>query len=258
MVQVNASYQDAAAMILSARHLVVFTGAGISTSSGIPDFRSSNQGLWNKENPMEVASLSVFMQHPGRFYDWYQPLLQAATKALPNPAHVVIAELEKMGILKSIITQNIDGLHQDAGSQNVIELHGTMRAYDCLHCGMNAQDPSIITEQVLAGEYPRCAACHAVLKPAIILFEESLPTAAWEAALSEMISADVLLVAGSSLEVVPASTLPWTAVHRGCNLIMINLSATEIDDAAKVLIQEDVAKVLPEILGLIQSSRRIP
>ncbi len=257
MQPARATYQDAAAMILNARHPVVFTGAGMSTPSGIPDFRSTDQGLWTRDDPMEVASLSVFERDPGRFFNWYRPLLKAATGAQPNPAHAAIASLEELGCIKAVVTQNIDGLHQAAGSLKVIELHGSMRAYTCLHCGKQTETPDQISERVLGGEIPHCDECGTVLKPTITLFEEALPHSAWEDAQFEMDNADVLLVAGTSLEVMPASSLPWSALRHGAVMIMINFSPTGIDSQANLIFRENVAKVLPGILEAVKKLQKL-
>src|SRR5574338_9721 len=173
-----ANLQKAAGLLRRAKHAVAFTGAGISTHSGIPDFRSAGSGLWERFDPMEVASLDVFRTRPERFYDWLRPLLQNIWSAQPNPAHQALARLEEVGILKALITQNIDDLHQRAGSRQIYEVHGSLRTMTCPRC--QQVYPSRHFQPMLAGAdgsggLPRCPNCAVVMKPDITLFGEMLP-----------------------------------------------------------------------------------
>lgn len=245
--------ETAARLITHARYLAAFTGAGISTPSGIPDFRSTGKGLWERDDPMQVASATAFYYHPQRFYNWLRPLLSDSYQALPNPAHLALAGLEKKGILKAIITQNIDGLHQRAGSTNVIELHGSLQRFYCSACKVPSLDIDNIAATILAAEIPTCSNCGGIIRPDITLFEEALPATAWQQAESEIKAADLLLVAGSSLEVYPASSLPHEAHRHGCSIIVLNYTSTSIDKHAKVVLHMDVATGLPEILDCINS-----
>ncbi len=245
-------YSQASNLISNSRHLVIFTGAGISTPSGIPDFRSQETGMWQKNDPMEVASATAFYHHPEKFYNWLRPLLQASENARPNPAHIALAELENMKLVQTVITQNIDGLHQKAGSKHVIELHGSMRTYYCPGCRKRDADASKTIDEILRGAIPRCLHCGAILKPDIILYEELLPEQAWLDAERETQLADVMLIAGSSLEVVPASTLPYIAHNHGCRLIIVNLSPTHLDQDAEVTLPVDVAEGIPKILDFVK------
>lgn len=247
----NGPYRTAANILKKSHHTVVFTGAGISTPSGIPDFRSPDTGLWQKSDPMLVASATAFKYHPDRFYGWLQPLLLASSLAQPNPAHHAIAALENAGIVKSVITQNIDSLHQTAGSKNVIELHGTMNSFHCSGCGRPSNDSQAVTDEIIAGLIPYCNSCGSILKPDIILYEEALPMQAWDAASYEADLADVMIVAGSSLEVSPASSIPYQAYQHGCHIIITNLSPTYMDSLADVVIAEDVANSIPKLFELI-------
>lgn len=254
----TAALDQAAALLREARHAVAFTGAGISTPSGIPDFRSQGSGLWERHNPMEVASLEVFQRRPERFYDWLRPLLQGIWSSQPNPAHLALAQLESDGILKAVITQNIDDLHQRAGSKNIFEVHGSLRTMTCARCRITypseqfkadlagtSQDPGA---QVHASRMPHCPTCESVLKPDITLFGEMLPAGTWQQAEAHCLQADVILVAGSSLEVWPAASLPELAVEHGAHLIINNLSPTHLDLQADVLLPGDVADILPELV----------
>ena len=245
------SLQQAADLILGAQYFVAFTGAGISTPSGIPDFRSAGSGLWTQSNPMEVASLTAFRNHPEKFFNWLRPLAQQIGSARPNPAHLALAKLEQAGRLKALITQNIDGLHQRAGSQAVIEVHGSMSTLACPRCQATySADPyyqPFVTDNVL----PRCANCQALLKPDITLFEEMLPVQAWENAMEHSQAADCYMVIGSSLEVSPANGLPRLAYQNGAKIIINTLSTTYLDRKAQVVIRADVARTLPLIVELV-------
>ncbi len=251
----------------------------MSTPSGIPDFRSHGTGLWERDDPMEVASLAVFRSRPERFYGWLRPLLRGAWAAEPNPAHLALARMEAAGILKAVITQNIDDLHRRAGSKNVYEVHGSLRTVTCPRC--HETYPSEPFRAVLesAGEapvgeapvgdapvgetppgapglpdpdhIPRCPRCRQVLKPDITLFGEMLPAATWQGAEEQCFLADVILVAGSSLEVWPAASLPELAVENGARLIINNLTPTHLDRHADVLLPANVAEVLPQIARLV-------
>ena len=234
-------------LLRRSRHAVALTGAGISTPSGIPDFRSPEVGLWEQSDPMASASIQVFRRDPQAFYDWLRPLAEVSLQADPNPAHRALARLEQAGVLKTVVTQNIDGLHQRAGSENVVELHGDMREAACTSCGRTYRADQFIDDLLEAGEVPRCPECGGVLKPNIVLFGEQLPTGAIELAFEQANQADVLLVAGSSLEVTPASMIPRTAYESGADVIVVNLTPTYIDRVAEVVIRADVAEALPRI-----------
>jgi NAD-dependent deacetylase len=197
---------------------------------------------------MQVASATAFRHHPQRFYDWLRPLLLTSQQAIPNPAHKALAEMENSGILNSVITQNIDGLHQRAGSKSVIELHGSMQRFYCPVCNENSVNPDDAIATILAESIPKCKQCGSIIRPDITLFEETLPVDSWQQAEREISNADVLLVAGSSLEVIPASSLPYEAYRNGCRIIIVNLSSTYLDLHADVVIHADVAAGIPQIV----------
>jgi NAD-dependent deacetylase len=242
------SLEQARKIIRQARHLVAFTGAGISTPSGIPDFRSKGSGMWERYDPIETASLTTFRTNPQRFWDWKRPLMLRMWDAQPNPAHQALAQAEQEGILKAVVTQNIDALHQRAGSKNVFELHGTIDTIHCPRCrtGWKSIEFRPILEQ--EGAMPRCPTDQAVLKPDVVLFEEALPQVAWREAERHSRLADVMLVVGSSLGVYPAAYLPEFALQGGARLILVNLSPTHLDSEATVCLPFDVATTLPAIL----------
>ena len=234
-------------LIRNSRYTVVLTGAGISTPSGIPDFRSTEGGLWNTTNPMEVASLSAFRVRPETFFSWFRPFSKVIVEAAPNPAHVALAKLEEAGHVKAIITQNIDGLHQRAGSKFVLEVHGTMNTLTCGGCHTQYPTNEFIKAFVEDGVIPLCPSCGGVLKPDAILFEEQLPVQTWQAVEKSVGECDLMIVVGSSLEVVPVARLPFDAVNRGAHLIIINNTPTYIDARADVVLHQDVVDALPSI-----------
>lgn len=240
--------RQAAQLIQAAQSVVAFTGAGISTPSGIPDFRSKISGLWEKHDPMEVASIYGFRQNPNAFFDWVRPLAQATLDAQPNPAHHALYQLERMGKLDSIITQNIDMLHSHAGNTTVYELHGHLREATCVHCFTRYDGEPLIRDVLETGDVPHCPKCRAVIKPNVILFGEQLPYQQVKYAKDAARSCDVMIIVGSSLEVYPASELPLLASRRQAKLIVVNYELTDIDSIADVVIREDIATVLPAIV----------
>ena len=252
MVDPTAKMQDqletAAELIRESAYCVALTGAGISTPSGNPDFRTPGSGIWTKYNPMEVASLSAFRYHPTRFYSWLRPFVSCLFQAEPNPAHTALAQLEKNQKLKSVITQNIDGLHQKAGSKHVIEVHGTFKTLTCLGCYQQIQATDQFLADFLAGdENPSCPNCGKLLKPDIILYEEQLPAQQWKAARQEVMTCDLLIILGSSLTVTPTCDLPYTAIARGARMIILNRMGTHLDEQADISIQGDLETLLPMI-----------
>lgn len=244
----------AAELLAKARHAVVLTGAGLSTPSGIPDFRSEGTGLWARDEPLEVASLMTFRTAPEQFFRWFHPLASQIFSALPNPGHLSLAELERKGHIQAVITQNIDMLHQKAGSRRVIEMHGTLRTLSCTQCYRQQGYEDYLPAFIESGTIPHCPACNAILKPDVILFGEQLPQKAWFEAQREARSCDLMVVIGSSLEVLPVAGLPMQAIDRGAHLIIINNSDTYLNVRADVVLREDVAAVLPAISERVQNA----
>jgi NAD-dependent deacetylase len=238
---------QAASLIKKADYAIALTGAGISTPSGIPDFRSSDNGLWTKYDPMQVASLSAFRFNPEKFFDWFRPLTQLILDAEPNPAHYSLADLESIGLLKSVITQNIDGLHQKAGTEEILEIHGTMKTLTCVGCYTRFPAHEYIKPYLNQGEMPRCNGCGSVLKPDAILFGEQLPQHIWAKAKNEVAQSDLMIVVGSSLEVVPVAKLPYEIISNGGKLIIINNQETYLDSKATLVFHQDAAVILPLI-----------
>lgn len=235
----------AASLIKSAQRATALTGAGISTPSGIPDFRSSGSGLWTRYDPISVASLTAFRTHPDRFYDWVYPFAETIMQAEPNPAHVALARLEAAHHLVGIVTQNIDDLHGRAGSKVVYEIHGHFREATCGSCYQRFSSEGLLEAFIQSGEIPRCLECGGVLKPNIVLFGEQLPYEIMEPAQRLIDESDLIIVAGSSLEVTPAAVMPISALNNGAKLIIINHEITYLNTRADVVFQADVADVLP-------------
>lgn len=244
----TAAESRASQLIKEAQSAVALSGAGISTPSGIPDFRTAGSGLWTRFNPLEVASLSAFRYHPRRFYEWLRPLASHMLSAQPNPAHQALAELESSGYIQAVITQNIDTLHQRAGSQNVLEVHGTFESLTCSTCFSQLKTgEEVLKNFIEGGEIPRCPQCGEILKPDVVLFGEQLPAKIWQQARNISRGCDVMLVLGSSLTVFPVSDLPESALQYGAKLIIINQMETHLDQAAEVVIHGDLEEILPKI-----------
>ncbi|MBI3742226.1 MAG: NAD-dependent deacylase [Chloroflexi bacterium] len=241
----------AADLIINATRVVALTGAGISTPSGIPDFRSPGSGLWEKADPFVVASLEGFLRNPNAFYDWIKPLIQITRSAQPNAAHIALAELEARGKLRAVITQNIDNLHQRAGSRRVLEVHGNARTATCVQCYTQADGDAMLEKFLVDEKIPVCEVCGGTMKPNVILFGEMLPARVMEQVEAETKLCDVMIVAGSSLEVAPVCDLPRAAKKCGGQIIIVNHSPTYADKHAAVVIHQDVAMVLPKIVERI-------
>lgn len=248
----DSKIQQAANLICHASHPVALTGAGVSTPSGIPDFRSPGSGLWERDDPMSVASIWGFIEHPQGFFDWVRPLAKLVLAAQPNPAHQALADLEAMGKLKAIVTQNIDNLHQMAGSKRVLEVHGHMREATCIRCYHIEPSQVLLSKFLTDGEIPTCSVCGGVMKPNLVLFGEMLPVSVMYEAEQEAKACDVMIIAGSSLQVAPAADLPLVAKKNGAQLIIINHTPTPADAQAAIVLRQDVAIALPKIAGLVR------
>lgn len=245
--ELNQAFKQAVMLVKGTHQGVTLTGAGISTPSGIPDFRSKESGLWKRYDPKEVVSLSTFRYKPEVFFNWLRPLVHDIIEAKPNPAHIALAQLENSGYVNTIITQNVDGLHQRAGSQQVLEVHGTLRTLTCIRCYKNYNAVNFFEPFIEQGIIPHCPECKGILKPDAILYEEQLPVKTWIKAVTVCKKCDLMIIAGSSLEVLPVAGLPIRALENGASLVMINKSPTYLDIRADVILRGDVAQILPEI-----------
>ncbi len=234
-------------LIADAKKVCALTGAGISVDSGIPDFRSEG-GLWTRFDPLEYATYESFLKNPAKFWEMGHYLAGVLLDAEPNQAHQALADFEKHGTMIGIITQNIDNLHQRAGSSKVIELHGNyLRAY-CMKCGKEFVGEEL-HRRVAEGETPpMCRDCGGVIKSEAILFGEPLPEDAMEEAVRISKDADLMIVAGTSLEIYPAAFLPQLAKNAGAKIVLINLHGTNRDDVADVVLRGRAEEILPIIL----------
>jgi NAD-dependent deacetylase len=218
---------------------VVLTGAGVSTESGIPDFRSSD-GIWAQYDPMEYATIHAFRRDPAKVWDFYAQRLDVLRAAEPNAAHLALARLEADGWIEALVTQNVDRLHERAGSRDVVEVHGSLRTSSCLECGHVEGFERVV--RLLPT--PRCERCGAVLKPDVVMFGELLPPAAIDRAFELAREAALLLVAGSSLEVHPVAALPEETLAAGGKLAIVNRGATPYDERASLTIEDSAGEVL--------------
>jgi NAD-dependent deacetylase len=245
-IQTDPAILEAAVLLSQARAAVAFTGAGVSAESGIPVYRGEG-GLWTKFDPYKVAHIDTFRADPSVY--WRYSLLHRRTDAQPNPAHRALVELERRGNLRAVITQNTDGLHQQAGSSRVIELHGSSHWVECLDCDRRYQRPDI--DRLNAQECPPvCPSCGGrFLKPTVVMFGEALPSAALAEAHELAMAADVMLIVGSSLQVYPAAGIPRLAHEYGAQLCIINTEPTSFDDIASVVLRGKAGGILPQIVA---------
>jgi NAD-dependent deacetylase len=248
---VTQAIRELAALVRERQPVVVLTGAGISTESGIPDFRSAT-GLWAEYDPMEYATIRAFRRDPVKVWEFYARRFSVLTEAQPNAGHFALAELERRELVAGIVTQNIDGLHQAAGSREILEVHGSIRTAVCLDCGER-----VPLEQVVAAlqdrPAPPCPRCGAILKPDVVMFGELLPEAPMLRAIELARTAGLLLAVGSSLEVYPVAELPQETVAAGGTLAIVNRGPTGFDALAAVRIDgmagETLAAVVAELGG---------
>jgi NAD-dependent deacetylase len=251
--------EEVAAWVLAARHVVALTGAGVSTASGIPDYRGP-EGVWTRDPAAERrASIDVYLTDPDvRREVWRQRASAPALAARPNPAHRALADLERLGRLHAVVTQNVDGLHQAAGtaSDRLVEVHGTVHEVVCVRCrARGPMDP--VLERVRGGDDdPRCQRCGGLLKSATISFGEMLDLAVLQRAHDEVSGCDLLLAAGTSLVVHPVALLPRTALEAGARLVIANADPTPYDDVADAILRDDLSVVLPELVERVRARCR--
>ncbi len=231
-----------AELILQSQPCVVLTGAGVSTESGIPDFRSAT-GIWRQYDPMEYATIDAFRRDPAKVWDFYAKRLGVLAEVRPNAAHLALAELERRGLVEAIVTQNVDRLHQAAGSVDVVEVHGSIRTASCLACGHRESFERVLSLLPV----PKCARCGAVLKPDVVMFGELLPAAELDRAFELVRAAGLLLVVGSSLEVYPVAALPEEASR----LAIVNRGETPYDRRADVKIDASAGETLSQVVATL-------
>ncbi len=239
--------QEIAVKLRNSQKAVALTGAGISVESGIPAFRGS-QGLWDRYDPMEFAHIDAFLANPKKVWGMLVELGNIVARAKPNPAHLALAELERMGHLKAVITQNIDALHQSAGNEEVIEFHGNGQRLICLSCGKRFPQEAVSLDDLP----PRCS-CQGILKPDVVFFGEPIPAEASQRAFQYAQDCDLMLVVGTSAVVAPASHLPFVAKQRGALICEINLERTHLSETiADYVLESSASQALTSILGYMR------
>jgi NAD-dependent protein deacetylase/lipoamidase len=240
-----------AALIRGRQPCVVLTGAGISTESGVPDFRSPS-GIWARFDPLEYATLDAFHRDPEKVWRFYAPRYSMLLDAEPNAAHLALAELERRGLVRAIVTQNIDLLHTRAGSRDVVEVHGSIRTSTCPRCG-ETHELARVAELLArdADPAPRCDSCGSVLKPDVVFFGELLPEGAMTRAYEFARTVALMLVIGSSLEVYPVAGLPDETLAAGGELAIVNRGSTAYDARATLAIDAGAGEVLSAVVGEI-------
>jgi NAD-dependent deacetylase len=235
-------------LVSSSSSILAFTGAGVSAESGVPTYRGAG-GVWTEYDPAKYADISYFRQDPTYYWSFFRDVrYPALAKSRPNPAHLAIAALERSGKVSAVITQNIDGLHQAAGSTRVIELHGNSRVIYCLGCDarLDFTEAYRLLDDSLP---PKCPKCSGALRPQVVFFGEALPPGVMEESAELAASCDLFLVVGSTLAVQPACSLPLVARRSGAPVIIVNVGPTVMDEIAEVRIDAKAGEVLPQIVG---------
>ena len=251
MRAVSTGAEQVASLLREAERAVVLTGAGISVPSGIPDFRSPGTGLWEKVDPMEVAHIDAWRRDPDRFWSFYGERFASLTDKQPNEAHLALAELERRGLVRAVITQNIDRLHRLAGSERLIEVHGSIDRSVCLECGAKVSIDRVVELLASSEGAPLCEACAAPLKPDVVLFGELLPERALAEAQQLAMDADLMICVGSSLEVYPVAGLPAITHGGGGRLVLVTQGPTPYDGDADVKLDGDVVTELRAVLAAL-------
>ncbi len=232
--------------MLTSEHTVIFTGAGMSTESGLPDYRSSS-GLWKEKDALQLASTEALNENFNEFINFYQQRINQLREFKPHGGHQILAQWQNDGLIGAIITQNVDGFHQAAGANNVIELHGSLNKMRCSCCDKEYCDqPTVHTS---------CSGCNGKLRPCVVLYGERLPETALEKAYAEAKKSRLFIVMGSSLEVSPANRLPLQAMAAGARLCIINRGTTSMDDEADLIIHANIGEVLEEIDTIIKKQQ---
>ncbi len=234
---------EAVDAILNSKYLTALTGAGVSAESGIPTFRGKD-GLWNRYRPEELATPQAFSRNPQLVWEWYAWRMKLVFDAKPNPAHYAFAELERLGILKVLITQNVDDLHERAGSKKVLHLHGSLRIVRCTECGSEYR----VEEAPKVPPLPSCSFCGGLLRPGVVWFGEMLPRDVLDMAFAEVERSDVIIVAGTSAVVQPAASLPLIVKRSGGVIIEVNPSETPLTNIADVKLRMPAGEALSRMV----------
>jgi NAD-dependent deacetylase len=245
-------------LLKESRRVVALTGAGVSTASGIPDFRSPETGIWSKVDPSSVATIDVFRRDPVTFWSFYADRFAGLSAAFPNPAHFALARLEQLGYLSGLVTQNIDRLHVKAGSINVAEVHGSVSEAVCLECGAVVPSEDVLAELRDSPQGVPFCRCGYPLKPNVVLFGEELPGAEMRTAMDWAARAEVMIVVGTSLTVWPVAGLPELTVAGGGKVVILNDSATPFDRHATYVERSPVEQSLPRLVELLGEPAGVP
>ncbi|MFW9783809.1 MAG: NAD-dependent deacetylase, partial [Candidatus Heimdallarchaeota archaeon] len=238
-------------IILDSQSIVALTGAGMSTESGIADFRSPGTGLWEKLDPYEYASINSYVANPVKNLEFMLETGKAIFSARPNKGHKALTRLQRLGKLKGVMTQNIDRLHHKAKTKNIVEFHGNVMEAKCLQCGKVFPITSMVN-QALQGKAPSCVECNGMLKPNAIFFGEPLESSVLSAADQMIQDCDLMIVIGSSLVVYPVAWYPQKALSLGAKLAIVNIQETDMDSLAEVVIHEKIGETLPEIVSKVE------
>jgi NAD-dependent deacetylase len=249
-VEISAAARELARLLRDSSSTVALTGAGISVPSGIPDFRSPGTGIWEKVDPMEVATIQAFRRDPARFWSFYRPRFEALGDKLPNPAHEALVELEAKNLLDAVVTQNVDRLHRKAGTRRLIEVHGSIDTSSCISCGASwqlEQVDGLFDDEGVAV----CPGCLGLVKPDVVLFGELLPDEAMAEAQELAAGADLLMCVGSSLEVYPVAGLPELTLAAGGAVAIVTQGPTPYDRHAAVRMDGDVVADLNAVVSAL-------
>ncbi len=247
----NTEIREASNLILKSKYLIALTGAGISTPSGIPDFRSPNSGLWNRFDQTKIFDINFFHRHPEYFYDFAREFIFSFFNCEPNIAHNILAILEQKNILRRLITQNIDMLHQKAGNREVLELHGSPKENICLDCSASYTANEIIGK-LTSQKVPLCDKCGGIIKPDITFFGEMLHENVIHTAFSDAEKADCCIVMGTSLVVYPAASIPEIVIRSGGKLVIVNRTQTHLDSYADFVFNIELDKFAREFLDILK------
>ena len=240
-----------AQLIIDLNNIVALTGAGMSTESGIVDFRSPGTGLWEKVDPYEFASINTYMANTSKNLEFMLEIGRTIFRARPNRGHKALTKLQKIGKLRGVLTQNIDRLHHKAHTKNIVEFHGNAYEAKCMSCGQIYEITTMVNQVIKGQSTPSCEKCSGLLKPNTIFFGEPLESETLQAA-DEMISkCNLLLILGSSLVVYPVAFYPQKILSKGAKLAIINIQETDMDSAAEVVIHEKIGDVLPKVISLV-------
>jgi len=250
-VATTAAPARVAELLREASSAVVLTGAGISVPSGVPDFRTPGTGLWEKVDPMEVAHIDAWRRDPDRFWEFYGERFASLTAVEPNRAHAIVAELERRGLIDGVVTQNVDRLHRAAGSERLVEVHGSIEWSRCMECDQRVSLAHVTDLLAAGGGAPECVACVAPLKPDVVLFGELLPEAALVEAQALAAGADLIIGIGSSLTVHPVAALPGLTLAGGGSLALITEGETPYDSQAEAKLTGDVVAELEAVLAAL-------